>query len=118
MSRVQVIGLCSQEKKWPADMLAQNRCKLLCTVLGAFPREAQVESGMVSEQTITYLDVVCWVVILVSATLSNDFVCVSMCVDALCLVLCTCCWSLCHSKNGLYLARYIMRVFWSTGCWK
>ena len=37
---------------------------------------------MVSEQTITYLDVVCWVAILVSTTLYNDFVCVSMCVDA------------------------------------
>ena len=48
--------------------------KLLCTVLGAFPREAQVESGMVSEQTITYLDVLCWVVILVSATLYNAHV--------------------------------------------
>ncbi len=31
-------------------MLGQNRCILL----GASPREAQVESGMVSEQTITY----------------------------------------------------------------
>ena len=31
-------------------MLAQKRCK----VLGASPQEAQVESSMVSEQTITY----------------------------------------------------------------
>ena len=31
---------------WPADILAQNRCK----VLGASPRKAQVESGMVQSR--------------------------------------------------------------------
>jgi len=49
ISRWSLVCVRGQERKWPADMLAQNRCK----VLGASPRKAQVESGMVSEQTFT-----------------------------------------------------------------
>ena len=50
LSRWSLVCVRGRKKKWPADRLAQNRWK----VLGASPREAQVESGMVSEQTVTY----------------------------------------------------------------
>ncbi|DBA66301.1 TPA: hypothetical protein ACH3X2_002552 [Trebouxia sp. C0005] len=48
ISRWSVVCVRGQERMWPADMLAQNRCK----VLGASPQK--VQSGMVPEQTITH----------------------------------------------------------------
>ncbi|DBA94818.1 TPA: hypothetical protein ACH3X1_002360 [Trebouxia sp. C0004] len=50
ISRWSLVCERGQQRMWPADMLAQNRRK----IMGAFPRKAQVESGMVPEQTITH----------------------------------------------------------------